>query len=605
MSVKHERPDLSACPPWQDLLRHVVQAERLTHQERDFVVDHIGRCPRCYDIYAALSDAEMELWDEAAKAAGTSTEEICFTRPPKHALADLQQRIARDTSAPRRKCRPAVMLRVGRMVAAACILIVLGGWMAMHPGDSRRSDSGLVAHNGGSRAFAEWVTSEGHQPLALGQPVVSNSPSQEVLLGGMHRVVMKRDTKVTFAAAVPRGHGDDSGNVLYEIRLARGELYVEVVPGNPFTVRTSNARLDITGTKFDVVADGDKTEVTLLEGSIKFSQPLRVNADGASVNVTAGHASTIVGRSAPSTPHPAEAFALMAWARDWAVTNAVARIHPEDDVLLGSLRNYWPWPQPLDLASLYYKQWRDDQRAWFAREFPWIFKAQKALKDQYGIDVDYMELLIISHDIWQFNYPRAIDQRIPILHAASVAQIAAHYGVNPIALLQSAGVNTLTITEKSTDQGTGQPSEADTLAESARKYRSALQRWHSAVTGLNKVAEGSTGGVLLFTLRAGVFLTNTRTAAWLWTQSHPDQASTLFREWQKQDVTSFGLGPSTTFESWQHRLSSDASAANDIWPMTLKLLMGQGDNEYCAKGDSRKTRLAGTIAAIAAPDGSP
>ena len=44
MFDKPEQLDPTACPPWQLLLGHAVQAERLTRQERDWVVEHIGQC---------------------------------------------------------------------------------------------------------------------------------------------------------------------------------------------------------------------------------------------------------------------------------------------------------------------------------------------------------------------------------------------------------------------------------------------------------------------------------------------------------------------------------------------------------------------------------
>ncbi|MCY2927502.1 MAG: FecR family protein [Planctomycetota bacterium] len=167
---------------------------------------------------------------------------------------------------------------------------------------------------------------------------------QELLLGGLHRVVMNARTSVTVSAAPAKAPGSKTA---FEIRLAHGELYVEVVPGHPFTVRTGNARLDITGTRFDVRADGNKTELTLLKGSVRFSQP---GTAGQFVDVSAGQASTVVGRSTPSAPQPANALAATAWARALALTNAIARAQPDADLaLLDPILNSWPQSRPLDL----------------------------------------------------------------------------------------------------------------------------------------------------------------------------------------------------------------------------------------------------------------
>jgi ferric-dicitrate binding protein FerR (iron transport regulator) len=562
MFGKHEQPDRAACPPWPLLLRHVVQAKRLTRPERDFVVDHIGRCQRCYDIYSALSDAEATLWEEAAKAAGISGREVRFTRAPEEALADLWWRIDRDAAAQRRQRRRAQVFRVASLAAAACIVIATGvGRIAMRKGDSGPSRPRITANVGLPAVFAERATAEGREPLALDQPITAGAQPQEILLGGMHHVVMNCNTRAAFSAAPPRTEGPHAGKVPYEIRLAQGELYVEVVPGHPFTVRTANARLDISGTKFDVVTDGDKTELTLLKGSVRFSV---LDRPREAVSVTAGHASTISGRSAPSTPRHTDAFALTAWARDLALANTIAPIRPDDDLPLGSIRTYWPQPKPLDLNSLNYEEWRDDHRGWFTREFPWIDKAQKALQSQYGIHADYIELLMVSGDIWQFHYPRAPEQPIPIFNAAALQQLAAHYGADLSGLLEVIG-------EKPADHKLAGESPAESLAASAQEYRAALQRWHADIvsfrqtTGRNQTIPKAGGDtdVLLFTLHAGVYLRNTRIAAWAWARAHSDRAEAIFTLWAQSGIAGTGR-KSWTGQQWLNRLPEEARAADSV-----------------------------------------
>jgi len=98
--------------------------------------------------------------------------------------------------------------------------------------------------------FAELVTGQDRKPLAMNQPFATAGEPQEILLGGMHRVVMNRHTKATFSASAAGGDGGaaggngapttpqrrqngrdaHAGKVPYEIQLAQGELYVEVVP---------------------------------------------------------------------------------------------------------------------------------------------------------------------------------------------------------------------------------------------------------------------------------------------------------------------------------------------------------------------------------------
>jgi ferric-dicitrate binding protein FerR (iron transport regulator) len=509
-------------------------------------------------MYGAMCDAEAGLWGEAAKAAGVPKREVRSMRLPEEALTDLWRRVDEDEAKRFRQRRRATVFRIGSIAAAACILITIGiGWLAGWDGNSSQSDSGGAANTAGSPAvFAELVTTQGHKPLALNQPITAGTQPQEILLGGMHRVVMNRNTKATFSAASIRNDGPHAGKIPYEIQLAQGELYVEVLPGNPFTVKTANARLDITGTKFDVRADGDKTELTLLKGSVCFSQPV----GEAFVDVTAGHASVIAGRSAPTLPRETDVLATTAWARNLALTNAIARAQPDADMhLLDSIRNYSPQSKPLDLDSVDYVKWRDEHRDWFASEFPWIFKAREFLKERHDIDADYIELLMVSGDIWQFNYPRFGNQPIPIFNATSVRQVAAYYGVDPAELLGAIAPSAV-----------GQPSPQP-LAEAARQYRSALHRWQSDVAELNTKAPQDDS--LMFALRAGMYLANTRTAAWAWARTYPEQAASLLAEWRQTDAAILDVGASSTFQQWLDRLSHDAAAADNIRQIVPELLI--------------------------------
>jgi len=297
------------------------------------------------------------------------------------------------------------------------------------------------------------------------------------------------------------------------------------------------------------------------------------------VNVTAGHQSTIAGRSAPSIPRPADALAITAWARDLAWAHTLASAHPKDDLKpLDFIRDYRPQPKPLDLDSLNYEQWRDEHRDWFAREFPWIFKAQKALKDHYSINADYIELLMVSGDIWQFNYPRALDQPIPMFNAVAIKQLAAHYSADPARLLKAIGTNS-PIREKQADHSEGE-SLAESLAASDDKYRSTLQRWHSDIvsfghtTGGNQTVPTPTGNtdVLLFTLRAGIYLKNTRIAAWLWARSHSDQMVAVSILRNKSGIA-LADSKSWTYQQWSNHLQEEAVAADSASHIVPELIV--------------------------------
>ena len=494
---------------------------------------------------------------------------------------------------------------IGSVAAAACVLIAIGiGWLALRNGDSGQPLPGVAVNPDGSSmgASAELVTSQGRRCLPLNRPHKTHDRPQEVLLGGMHRVVMNRNTTATFAVA--RGPARDGvapqdGDGPYEIQLAQGELYVEVVPGHPFTVKTDNARLVITGTKFDVLADRSKTELVLLKGAVRFSQPAAADSF---VDVTTGYASTIVGRSGPSIPRETDARVATAWARALALTNAIASAQPDADLhLLDSIRDDWPQPKPLDLESIDYVKWRDDRREWFAREFPWIFRIQSVLKEQHGIEADYVELLVVSGDIWQFNYPRPWNQPIPILNAAAVRRAAGHYGVDPAGLLDAVAPG-----------AASRPSERP-VGELAGRYRSALRCWHSNVAGLSGPTQPSPAAgdapetresdLLMFTLRAGTYLANTRTAAWIWTWTYPDKAAALCQARRQQGVALLDPDASGALQRWLDRLSRHAVAADSIAQIAPELITAPRATGCEGQVRALSDQLAEATAALLASEG--
>ncbi len=420
--------------------------------------------------------------------------------------------------------------RIGTAAAAASILVAVGiGWIVLQNRGNSQPGPDIVAIETPDKilanAFAELVTSTGRQKLALGQPIKAEDQPQEIMLGGMHRVVMNRNTTATFMvthAPAPEGDGSQDGAVPYEIQLAQGELYVEVVPGHPFTVRTDNALLTITGTKFDVFAGPGRTELILVKGSVRFSQ---VEASDQWVDVTAGHASSIVGQSVPTDPYKVDALAAVVWARNLALNNALAHVEL-DDSFLDMARDAWIQPSPPDLDSIDYDTWLERKRDWFAREFPWIFKAQKVLREQHGIEPDYIDLLMVSGDIWQFNYPRPFDQPIPIFDPASIKRIAKHYEIEDQQLLKAAQAPSL-------NPATAKSQPATIGLSGVRRsevYLSALKDWQSAITSSVSSPDGLPTDLLLFNFHAGAYLANTRTAAYLWIKEGPEKAETLLAD---------------------------------------------------------------------------
>ena len=585
---KTEQLGQSSCPSWDLLLRHVVQAERLTWQQQELVVEHIGRCERCANMYEALSDANEELWEDAARAAGIPVRSPVATRAPEEGFAETWRRIEADEAARRQKSRRARVFRIGSIAAAACLLIAIGvGWMMLRNGGSGSSDRAIATNPGGLPfAFAERVTNQGRTPLAMNQPVTTGAEPQEILLGGMHRVVMNRGAKATFTAAAARSDGNHAGTIPYEIQLARGELYVEVVPGNSFTVKTANARLNITGTKFDVLAGGDKTELTLLKGSVRFSA---LDHPEQAVSVTAGHASTVAGRGAPSTPSAVDAVTTTAWARDTALSHALAQAERDANVDLSAMcQGFWRQSEPPDVDTLDYATWRDGHgRFSHALTFP------GATPKGQTVEADWIDLLMISGNIWQFHYDPRLPSGQPLtkIEPAAVARLARYYGVDEREMLRMMGLpeSALSAASPASGQAPG------------RRYAQALRRWHEALMTTGQEPETS-GDFKLFSLCAGQYLAETRTAAYLWVRNHPQEARQLLAD---SDYVAMLPAPppppdngTPDEKEWIKQLREQATAARNCAPAAMEWLLVPTSTGCAPQATDQQRKLAAMVAEL-------
>ena len=400
--------------------------------------------------------------------------------------------------------------RWGRALAvAACLgLTAVTGWMAFN---ASRSGPSVATEGVHPQFMAELVTATGREPLELGQPITSDKVQQELLLGGMHRVVMNTNTTVTINVA----------EGAYALDLPEGQLYVEVVPGHAFEVLTPNAQLTITGTKFDVRTSSRQTDLTLLKGGVRFASLL--DSDRA-VDVLAGHTSSVIGRQTPTRPRVTDALATTAWARSLAIENAITRTTPyvSDDLLDGIRESALAPAEPPSLDKLDYSTWREDKRDWFARQFPWTMRLEKALNEQHGVEADYLDLLMVSGDIWQFHYPRAFDQPIPEFDPASLEQVASYYELDVESLTEAVGHR---------PQFT--PKDAiSAAAHTGEAFAAALERWRSDITvyGSNGTDPEEVDELALFSLHASAYLSHTRTAAYLWVKEHPEEAERLLAD---------------------------------------------------------------------------
>jgi hypothetical protein len=484
----------------------------------------------------------------------------------------------------------------GALAAAASILIAIGiNWFVVHKTNTSRRTPMAARTVGSPAGFAELVTADGREPLTLDRPVTTAAQPQEILLGGMHRVVMNRNTRATFIAEPRRTEGPHAGKIPYEIQLAQGELYVEVVPGHPFSVKTVNARLEITGTKFDVVADGDKTELTLLTGSIRFSA---LDHPHEAVSVTSGHASTVTGRLTPNVPARVDAIATTAWARDVALNNVIALADAHAGVDLSSLsmigEEYWRYADPPDVDTLDYETWRDTHKQqWF------IVAPLTAAKADQTINADWIELLMISGDIWQFAYDPELpaDQPLAKIEPAAITRLARYYGLDEKKVLEALGQPESILTTTSSVQD-GTPGQ---------RYGLALRRWHDAVVAAVAERPEAKDDPELFSVYASQYLAETRTAAYLWVRNHPEQAGQLLCD---STYTAMLPAPPAVasngipdVNAWLKQLHDQANAARSCVPAAMEWLLVPPGTGCAYQATEQQRRLAALLAELApSPD---
>ncbi len=588
----------------------------LTQQQKEAIEAHLAVCPACrrqYEQDKQLVALVTESWDSIPEGTRELIEQAgSFVQDGEdHPITveegweDLKKRsvgLAVACSRQEQKVkRHRLFWRIGAAAAAASILIAVGiTWVASGKrGDNQAAAPHVIATKArdtiAQKAFAEFITSSGRRsPLALGQPVQTDDKPQEVVLGGMHRVVLNGRTSARFTSG--RLGQSTQRQARYDIQLAEGELYVEVVPGHTFTVRTDNALLRITGTKFNVLAKPGRTELILIEGSVRFS---RLGAEDRWVDVSAGYASTITGQSAPSAPQRVDALAAVAWAQDLATKDAIAHMEL-DEGFLDMVRDSWLHPSPVDPDAIDCDTWLEEQRDWFVSQFPWIFRVQKYLAERHGVEADYVELLLISGDIWQFNYPRSQGRGIPIFNPATIERIAKHYEVDCSGLMKAARVLPLGPLVRNMGPRAIKPYQV----YCPRAYLPAVWNWRSDVIAAAKGPEGTGDDLVVFTWRAGRYLANTRTAAYLWVKSHPQRAE----QWLCGDPSASrpGQAPSlveTTDDigAWLAFFHDQAVAAGKAEMVSQKLLTAIGGSGSKSQAASLAQRLSVCLEQLAPP----
>ena len=105
------------------------------------------------------------------------------------------------------------------------------------------------------------------------------------------------------------------------VELVEGEALfsVEHDAGRPFTVDAGNGQVTVTGTRFDVRRDADKTRVAVAQGSVKVQGRAALPAQ--SVSLTVGLGTQIDAQGKVATPYAVNIEALTAWRHGKLVFN--------------------------------------------------------------------------------------------------------------------------------------------------------------------------------------------------------------------------------------------------------------------------------------------
>lgn len=448
----------------------------------------------------------------------------------------------------RRFSRPrriVVSLRWAAGVAAACLAVaVLGWWVMSICQDPATGAKGPIASSGDRTPLA--IELLGGSPITPGTVIrTSTTETRRLVLNGEHQVVMNGSTRLSIELIVAEGRTG------CQINLALGEVYVHVEhDGNPFVVQTAHGRAVITGTTFDVKATEAGTTLVVAEGSVRFE------SQAGAVQVRAGEQSRIAASGAPSPPAACEAAALIAWARPVPDTR---------ESILPTLDEFPTLPVATistDFESLDYDEWVEENRDWFGREFPDIFRLKDALVQQ-GVELDYPDLLLESGLAWQFAWPPASRDRLLRPDDEAVITVATHHGKDRQWL-----------EAKNLLHGTpGPTAERFSGAE-------AFRVWQKELAAVLEADEAVPAELLFGSIHACDYLRRTRSLVWLAVNAG---------EYSVPDMPDFQL---------QDLLQQEVAAVDDSTNACLQLLLAEKPNTSC-DGDAYQQLVEDLHSAIA------
>ncbi len=484
MKLSNDRKFEYDCWDTQELLvLLVVCPEELTVDERSGACRHLAGCSVCRAEFEDMKLAgEMllagrdqlrnsgKLGLDILESGGVSS------KLTHEAAMELRFQARLDRAAIRRKRREHKerMTRVRKVAglvttAAACLAVacILYQTVAVRITSTPTASVESPDHS----VKIELLAGQGAELLLANQPIIASDEPKTLRINGNRQMVLNVGTKLSVEPC----------NLGCIVKLDKGEIYTEVEhDGKPFVIETVHGRAVITGTTFNIKADENRMELTVVEGSV------RLGSEEGVVNVRGGYRSLVALGSKPTEPVAVGGVGAFTWAKMRGTDRFAPVYMPE--VNLTEVPD-WTAGSALarDLEKLDYHDWIEQHRSWFEREFPWTKRLQMQLA-QEGVAADTIDLLIQSGQLRRFAWPPHSSRQL-MAELADVGRFAAaRYGIEQ------------------------EPVEVSLLSAQPEQLLGikAFEEWRSTFERDQKAS-----GLVLESIHAATWLVRTRTLMWL------------------------------------------------------------------------------------------
>jgi ferric-dicitrate binding protein FerR (iron transport regulator)/ribosomal 50S subunit-recycling heat shock protein len=461
------------------LLLYVLDRGDLSLDERWAIERHLEGCDGCRDEYEKtrfVNDALVANRDELAKESvfkDSKHENEAEQMPDDKAdflqfQAKMHRAIARRKKADKQKR----WIQLGPVVkvvsaVAACLVVGLVGFFAANQMKASNSSSPIASAPQQNSVKIEVVADGGAEIVPAGQLITASDELKTLRINGNRQMVLNIGTELSI----------EPYNLGCLIKLDKGEIFTEVEhDGKPFVVETSHGRAVITGTTFNIKADHDKMDLAVIEGSVQFE------SEKGNVNVKGGFQSSIIADMKPSIPVACDAIQIAQWAKGQKSNET--NLFQQPDIYFSKMLDlpvtFIPY---CELEDINFDVWINQNREWFEREFPWTKRLQKLLAED-GIEVDTIDLLIESGDLWRFAWPEYNLRRILAEDPKIIKKIAGQYGIEVDKLISS-----------------------EVIQCKQTPNIEAFKKWFNAF-------DEEQSNIILDSIHAVAFLINTRSLAW-------------------------------------------------------------------------------------------